>query len=123
MNENIQRLFSGLKMMAYIVLFFMLYSNLIGPEGVAQLLKVEEPSEEGLKQVGLLIPEYVLYWTLGTVALEVIANAGSFLKLPNHNKSLKEKEFSDAMYKRDLEKSKITLRVAKIEGLLKDKED
>lgn len=92
----IELILSFLKIVAYFGLVILLYSNYIGPEGIADVLRVENPAKEGLEMIGILIPNYVLIWTLATVALEVISN---FYSLITHrdsmfdNKYLTKKEF------------------------------
>ena len=85
-----------LKIVAYSGLAVFLYSNYIGPEGIADVLRVENPAKEGLEMIGILIPNYVLIWTLATVILELIGNVYSLLTNQNYrfdNKYLTKKEF------------------------------
>lgn len=120
MIDAFRRLFTGLKVMAYAGLGFMIYWNLIGPEGVAEFLKVNEPSEEGLGAVGILIPKYVLYWTFGTVVLEVTDNLFSFFKFTKFDdEPLTRGEFRDEISRRYLDQYETKMRIAKIEAELK----
>ncbi len=120
MKEALRRLYFGLKTTAYVGLGIMLCSSLLGPEGIAKFLKVKDPSEKGLEYIEILIPKYVLYWTLGTVILEVIGNAYSFLKFTNYKDiPLTKTEFNKAKFDRYTEEFKTNMRIAKIEAKLK----
>ncbi|WP_299514804.1 hypothetical protein [uncultured Rummeliibacillus sp.] len=69
-----------LKASVYGTLGIALYVNIIGPNELADILKIENPSKEGIKQIGIFIPNYVLYLTFGAVILEVLSN---ILEIPS----------------------------------------
>jgi hypothetical protein len=62
------------KVVVYFWLAVLLYVNFIGPEGVAELLKIENPLKEGSDLFALIIPEKVIELTIATVILECIDN-------------------------------------------------
>ncbi|MEY9978008.1 hypothetical protein [Lysinibacillus sp. RC79] len=97
MVKYIKKMLASLKVVAYGGLAIMIYGNLIGPEGVAEILKVENPSKKGLDTVGgVLIPKYVLYWTFGTVILEVLDNIFSLFESEESKfKYLTREEFNN----------------------------
>lgn len=120
MVNSLRRLLKLLKLASYALLSLMIYWTLIGPEGVAEFLKVEEPSEEGLGTVGILIPKHVLYWTFGTVVLEAIDNLFSYFKFTKFDdEPITRGEFREEMSRVHLGKSETSIRIAKIEAELK----
>lgn len=124
MRLAIEKTFYMLKIVAYVGLGIMLYTNLIGPEGVAELLKVSNPSKEGLENVGVSLPKYVIQWTIATVALEVLVNIYGFVKYKKPNdRALTHGEFNDKERKRDTEQFETNLRIANIEDKLNSKKD
>lgn len=109
-----------LKITAYAGLAIMLYSNIIGPAGIAEIFKINNPSEEGLKIVGVKIPKSVLYWTLGTVVLEAVDNLFSlFTSVKPKREYTTREELRSEIEGRNLEKLKMGMRIAELEAAMK----
>ncbi|MUV39487.1 hypothetical protein JNUCC1_03365 [Lentibacillus sp. JNUCC-1] len=68
------------KAVAYVGLALFIYAKFIGPEGLADVLRIDNPSDEGLRIAGMLLPKYVIIWTIVTVVLEAISNFISFFE-------------------------------------------
>lgn len=63
-----------LKASIYTMLAIFLYTNIIGAEGIADLLKIENPNTDGLNKINIEIPRYVLNFTFIAVILEILSN-------------------------------------------------
>ncbi len=96
-SETVRIIFRFAKTTAYAGLAFFLLWSILGPEGTAEILRVEKIPEAGAKEVfEILIPKYVLIWTLVTVCLEVVEN---FIAIPpKFTKYATKKELRDEIY-------------------------
>lgn len=116
MYTAIKKLIASIKVIAYGGLAIMIYMNIIGSEGVAEILKVENPTEEGLSMVGVLLPQFVLYWTFGTVILEIVDNLLTmFERKESKSKYITHSEFNDENFDQNLKLIEIRKRIYKLE--------
>lgn len=63
-----------IKVIAYTGLAILLYFNFIGPDAVVKILMSEDITKAGMTNIGIMVPKYVLWWTLITVILEGVSN-------------------------------------------------
>ncbi|MDN3437799.1 hypothetical protein QMA04_06815 [Planococcus sp. APC 3900] len=74
------------KVVTYGILAFFVYTDFIGPEGIAEIIGVSENiNDYDTKKGALILSENLIRWTIFAAALEILDNfVGMFPKKTNY---------------------------------------
>lgn len=76
----ISRMLKILKALSYTLVAFFVWTNFLGPEGMAELRGLEVSEDNpGIEMGALLLSSQLIQWTIVAAVLEVIDNAVEFI--------------------------------------------